>query len=369
MAAFRMSASLFRRSLQALRTSRGRRRSTTTHLVSLRSLAGVAVLGLVAVWLTGNLAREPTLFLQLMAIGLTIGGLYAMVALGFTLAYSIVDLINLPHGYVFVAGAVFSGNFLTQTLSVSGDTEAIALVGAIVLTLPLTMILCGLLSASIELIAYRPLRGGPRLAPLVTSVGVLFILDDIIVIWTRSSIVSIPSLLPEGAIFHLGHLSYRWNQLLVLVAVFVLLAALRWLTFHTLFGKAMRATAQNREAAALVGVNVNRTITATFFLAGALAGAGGLLSALYLTVVSWDQSLRLTLTAFTAAALGGIRSLGGAVVGALLIGLMETFNNGLDWRTPGPSWTVPLVMMTLILVLVFLPQGLFGGDEEGQHTL
>jgi branched-chain amino acid transport system permease protein len=340
-----------------------------TSLPSARSLAGVAVLGLVATWLVGNAVREPTLFMQLTAIGLTVGGLYALLALGFTLAYTIVDLINLPHGYVFVAGAIFSGNFLTQNLAMSSKTRAPLLAGGVVLTLALAMILCGLLSAAIELIAYRPLRNGPRLAPLVTSVGVIFILDNIIIVWTHSSIVNIPSLLPRETVFHLGRFTYRWDELLVLVGVFVFLGVLRWVVFKTLFGKAMRAAAQDREAAAMAGVNVNRTITATFLLAGALAGAGGLLSVLYLTVISWDQSLRLTLTAFTAAALGGIRSLGGAVVGAFLIGLMESLNNGLTWHTPGPSWTLTLVMMTLILVLVFRPQGLLGGDDVRRPTL
>jgi branched-chain amino acid transport system permease protein len=327
------------------------------------SWAGAAVLGLVVVWLLGNAVREPTLFMRLAAIGLTIGGLYALVALGFTLVYTIVDFIHLPHGFVFVAGAVFSGNFLTQTLAVSSETGTPFLVAGIVLTLALTMILCGLLSAAIETVVYRPLRKGPRLAPLVASVGVIFILDNIIIVWTHSEIVNIPSLLPHGALLHLGRFSYRWDELLVLIGVFVSLGVLQWVTFKTSFGKAMRATAQDREAAAMVGVDVNRAITGTFVLAGALAGAGGLLSVLYLTVVSWDQSLRLTLTAFTAAALGGIRSLGGAVVGAFLIGLVESLNNGLTWHTPGPSWTQPLIMVTLIVVLAFRPQGLLGGRQ------
>jgi branched-chain amino acid transport system permease protein len=166
--------------------------------------------------------------------------------------------------------------------------------------------------------------------------------------------------LPQGAIFHVGGSPYRWANLIVVIITAPVLALLIWFVQKTKQGKAMRATAQDREAAAMLGINVNRTISITFALAGALAGAAGLLYAFYFTSVRFDQGFQLGLIAFTAAVLGGIGNLSGAVLGALLIGLIQSFNNGLSWHAPGSDWTESIVFSILILILVFRPEGLLG---------
>jgi branched-chain amino acid transport system permease protein len=160
--------------------------------------------------------------------------------------------------------------------------------------------------------------------------------------------------------FTVGGVPYTWNKFIVLVFTVPVLAALIWLVQRTRQGKAMRATAQDRDASAMMGINVNRTISFTFFIAGALAGAAGLLFALYTTNVHFTTGFRVGLIAFTAAVLGGIGNLPGAVLGALLIGMIESFNNGLGWVTPGSDWTTSIIFAILIVILVVRPEGLLG---------
>jgi branched-chain amino acid transport system permease protein len=226
--------------------------------------------------------------------------------------------------------------------------------------LVVTMAFCATINTTIELVAYRRLRNAPRLAPLITAIGMSFILQNIGLIWKGARPTSVPSILPTGEVFSIGGISYTWNKLIVLLFTVPVLLALIWLVQQTRQGKAMRATAQDREAAAMMGINVNRTISFTFLIAGALAGAAGLLYALYITNVRFDEGFRVGLIAFTAAVLGGIGNLPGAVLGALVIGLIEAFNNGLGWATPGSDWTQSIIFSILILILVFRPEGLLG---------
>jgi branched-chain amino acid transport system permease protein len=172
--------------------------------------------------------------------------------------------------------------------------------------------------------------------------------------------VAVPSVLPRGQVFKIGGVVYTWNKLIIVLITLPVLLALMWLVQRTRQGKAMRATAQDRDAAAMMGINVNRTISFTFLIAGALAGAGGLLYALYFTQIRFDQGFSLGLIAFTAAVLGGIGNLPGAVLGALCIGFIQAFNDGLRWHTPGSDWTQSIVFGILILILVFRPEGLLG---------
>jgi branched-chain amino acid transport system permease protein len=170
--------------------------------------------------------------------------------------------------------------------------------------------------------------------------------------------------LPHGTIFSFGSgnrgQTYQWDALIVVLITAPVLAALLWLVQRTKQGKAMRATAQDREAAAMMGIDVNRTISFTFLIAGGLAGAAGLVYALYFTSVRYDQGFQLGLIAFTSAVLGGIGNLPGAVLGALVIGLVQSFNNTLTWHAPGSDWTQSIVFAILILILVFRPEGLLG---------
>ena len=222
------------------------------------------------------------------------------------------------------------------------------------------MIICGVLNATIEFVAYKPLRSAPRLAPLITAIGVSFILQDVALAWKGPEYVSLPAILPRSEVFHLGGVVYTWNKLIVVIITVPVLLALMWLVRSTKQGKAMRATAQDKDAAAMMGINVNRTISFTFLIAGALAGAAGLLYALYFTQVRYDQGFQLGLIAFTAAVLGGIGNLPGAVLGALVIGFIQAFNEGLGWHSPGSDWTQSIVFSILILILVFRPEGLLG---------
>jgi branched-chain amino acid transport system permease protein len=231
----------------------------------------------------------------------------------------------------------------------------------IVPMLLIAMAFCSVLNVTIEFIAYRPLRGAPRLAPLITAIGVSFILENGGLVWKGSAPVNLrDNILPNGTIFTAGAATYTWNKLIVVVVTVPTLLLLVWLVQKTRQGKAMRAVAQDKEAAAIMGIDVNRTISFTFLIAGALAGAAGLLFALYVTSVSFDTGFRLGLFAFTAAVLGGIGNLPGAVVGAMCIGMIEQFNNGLTWHSPGSDWTTSIIFSVLILILVFRPEGILG---------
>jgi len=224
----------------------------------------------------------------------------------------------------------------------------------------LAMLTCGALNATIEFIAYRPLRHAPRLAPLITAIGVSFIIEDVGLAWKGPNYVPAPDVFPHSTAFSIGSVDVQWNKLIVIGLTIPVLLGLTYLIQRTRQGKAMRATAQDKDASAIMGINVNRTISFTFLLAGGLAGAAGLIYAVYFTSVRFDQGFQLGLIAFTAAVLGGIGNLPGAVLGALLIGMIQAFNNTLSWHAPGSDWTQSIVFGILILILVFRPEGLLG---------
>jgi branched-chain amino acid transport system permease protein len=309
------------------------------------------------------MAASPSAFTFLLFVGITNGSMYALIALGFTLSYSAIGLINLPHGYVFMTGAVLSGHLL-GTVGVNESSSFVRNLPAILMVLLVVMSVCGLLSAVIEVVAYRPLSTAPRLSRLVTSIGVLFILNNIIIVWTDSKPVALPDLLPKGEVFSAMGVAYTWDKLIVLISMALVLVSLFFALQRTRLGMSIRAAIQDSIGAQLVGVNVARTVTIAFFLAGALAGAGGQLYAMYFTNVSWDHALRITLIAFTAVVLGGIESLIGAVLGAMVIGITESFVNGFEWYSPGSEWTESVVISVLIILLVFRPQGLLGEEPR-----
>jgi branched-chain amino acid transport system permease protein len=317
------------------------------------------LIGLLVFWLIVNFVKGPAEFTNVFFIGLTNGAVYALVALGYTLVYGILELINFAHGDVFMLGGMISATILTA-FNLEASASASSLVPALLVSLVVGMLICGALNATIERIAYKPLRNAPRLAPLITAIGMSFILQDIALAWKGPEYVSLPAILPRSQVFHIGGVSYTWNKLIVVLITVPVLLALMWLVRSTKQGKAMRATAQDKDAAAMMGINVNRTISFTFIIAGALAGAAGLLYALYFTQVRYDQGFQLGLIAFTAAVLGGIGNLPGAVLGALVIGFIQAFNEGLGWHSPGSDWTQSIVFSILILILVFRPEGLLG---------
>ena len=341
--------------------------STETIVRARRRVSGVAPivgLGLVAllvVWLAINFEKAPALFVKAFLIGITNGSVYALVALGYTLVYGILELINFAHGDVFMLGGMMSATFLVDVFNLDTGASAGSLWPALFASLAISMVFCGVLNASIERIAYRPLRRAPRLAPLITAIAMSFILQNVGIAWKGPNYVALPiNMLPHGVVFHIGRNTYTWDALIVVLLTFPVLVALVWLVQYTKQGKAMRATAQDREAAAMMGIDVNRTISFTFLIAGGLAGAAGLIYAVYFTSIRFDQGFQLGLFAFTAAVLGGIGNLPGAVLGALFIGLVQSFNNTLGWHAPGSDWTQSIVFSILILILVFRPEGILG---------
>jgi len=333
------------------------RRSFASYLMPTIATILVAIL---VVWLVVNFVKGPAYFVNIGFIGLTLGALYALVALGYTLVYGILELINFAHGDVFMLGAMFSATMILSVFHLTPHASTGTLVAAIVGSLVVAMAACGILNAVIERVAYRPLRGAPRLAPLITAIGVSFILEDIAIAWKGPSYVAVPSLLPKGNVFSAGGVTYTWEKFIVVLVTVPVLLVLTWLVKRTRQGKAMRATAQDRDAAAMMGIDVNRTISFTFLIAGALAGAGGLVFALYFGQIRYDTGYQLGLIAFTAAVVGGIGNLPGAVLGALCIGFIQAFNEGLLWHAPGSDWTESIVFSILILILVFRPEGLLG---------
>jgi branched-chain amino acid transport system permease protein len=322
--------------------------------------AATLLLGLLVLWLAVNFVKGPAYFFTIAFIGLTNGAVYALVALGYTLVYGILELINFAHGDVFMLGGMISATMLISVFGLTASSSTGALVVILLGSLAVAMAACGLINVSIELVAYRPLRGAPRLAPLITAIGMSFILQNVAIGWKGPSYIAIPRVLPTGNVFSIAGVVYTWEKLIVVIVTVPVLLSLMWLVLKTRQGKAMRAAAQDRDAAAMMGINVNRTISFTFLIAGGLAGAAGLLYALYFGQVRYDTGFQLGLIAFTAAVLGGIGNLPGAVLGALSIGFIQAFNEGLSWHTPGSDWTQSIVFSILILILVFRPEGLLG---------
>ena len=325
------------------------------------TLGALVVTGAVGFWLVENFVRSPTIFLSLVLIGITTGCIYALVAMGYTLVYGIVDTINFAHGDVFIFGAMISASIARGAKLGHGSPARDLLVLA--LMLGAAVALSAGISGLIELIAFRPLRNAPRVASLIATIGVVYILRNILLVWQGNNFNSVDPVLPGGRIFRIYAFSFTWDKLIVIGLTFGLLVGLVLILGRTRYGQAIRATSQDREAAALVGVNVNRTIFSTFVLAGALAGAAGFVYLVYVTNVSWDQGFHLGLIVLTAAVLGGIGSPVGAVLGALVIGVTEALNDGLSWHAAGSDWTLTIAFVILIVMLVLRPTGLVGKAE------
>jgi branched-chain amino acid transport system permease protein len=314
---------------------------------------------LLFVWLVINLIKTPSDFFTVFLIGITTGSVYALVALGYTLVYGILQLINFAHGDVFALTGLVASTLLLSVFGLDETSSVLAIVGGLLGTLVIVVAFGAVLNATIEFVAYRRLRQAPRLAVLITAVGMSFIVQNISLAIYGVNFRSIPPLISEGNVFKIGNVSYQWNQLFAVLATVPILILLRWLVQSTRHGKAMRATSQDPDAAAIMGVNVNRTISFTFLLAGGLAGVAGLLYLIEFNI-RYDTGFELGLIAFTAAVLGGIGNLSGAVLGSLIIGLIQAFNEGLSWLAPGSDWTRSIVFGILIAILVFRPEGLLG---------
>jgi branched-chain amino acid transport system permease protein len=292
--------------------------------------------------------------------GLSNGAIWALVALGYTLVYGIIELINFAHGDVFMIGSFVSFG-LWGTLGLTLATGPLGLVGGLLITLIVSMVACGSLNAMIERVGYRPLRGAPKLAPLITAVGFSFILQNVGLLWLGGSQKSVPDLIDsQKELVDLAGVSIKQGDVLAIGVTIPLLAVLGAFVARSRMGKAMRATAQDPEAARLMGINVDTTISFTFLLGGLLAGAAGLIYALYQTNIWYFQGFAAGLIAFTAAVMGGIGNLQGAVLGGLIIGCIQQISD----NRIGGQWTPAVVFAYLVLIMVFRPQGLLGEETK-----
>jgi branched-chain amino acid transport system permease protein len=323
------------------------------------SVLGVLFVILIAVWLLRNFIADPQEFINISLIGLTTGSIYALVALGYTLVYGILQLINFAHGDVFALCGLVSSSIMIGLFNLSGGEAAAVIAAGLLGTIVLTMLFGATMNATIEFVGYRRLRNQPRLTMLITAVGMSFIVQNISLAIYGVNYRSAPELIPETPAFTIGEVSLSWNKLSVILITIPVLLGLTWLVRSTKQGKAMRATAQDQDAAAMMGINVNRTISFTFLLAGGLAGAAGVLFLMQFNM-RYDTGFELGLIAFTAAVLGGIGNLAGATLGGLLIGFIQAYNEGLAIWSPGGDWTRSIVFGILIAILVFRPEGLLG---------
>ncbi len=309
-----------------------------------------------------------TLFIQEIVVGLTTGAIYALIALGYTMVYGIIELINFAHGDVFMIGTFVSISILGLLgINASSHTGGFTLVGILVVTCLGSMLICAVLGVVIERVAYRPLRNAPRLAPLISAIGVSLILENFGSLWKGVSYVSFPQIFPQitYTLFTLpgGAVTISSVNILVLVVALVLMVGLQWMVTRTRIGRAMRAVAQDREAAALMGVNVDRIIAITFFIGAALAGAAGFIYGLQYGSSIFYIGFQLGLIAFTAAVLGGIGNLVGAMLGGVVIGIISALSSLIPSSVlphGGDAWQNAIIFAILILILVFRPSGLLG---------
>jgi branched-chain amino acid transport system permease protein len=286
---------------------------------------------------------------------LTVGGIYALIALGYTMVYGIIELINFAHGDLFMLGTFVSMTVLLSLGLTGPQTDIVTLAIGLLAAFLVTMPIMGLIGVTIERFAYRPLRNAPRLAPLITAIGVSFIIQNVVQqVWGINE--STPQIFPLQWRFTLFGASISWLSVFIVVVTAVLTIALQLFVSRSRLGRAMRSTAQDREAAQLMGVNINVTIALTFLLGTALAGAAAVVYGLSRGSINYQLGFIAGLFAFTAAVLGGIGNLTGAVLGGFIIGFVQVITVQLGYS----PWQEAVVFAVLIIVLVFRPSGLLG---------
>jgi branched-chain amino acid transport system permease protein len=298
------------------------------------------------------------IFLQQILNGLVLGSMYALVALGYTMVYGIINLINFAHGDVLMVGALVSWTVVTA-LADSGMPGWLIML----ISLLCAIVICMALNFTIEKVAYRPLRNAPRLAPLITAIGVSLMLQTIAMIVWKPNPKPYPLLLPTDPIA-IGGAVISVTQVLILATSAVMLSGLLWLVHRTKLGRAMRATAENPRVAALMGVRPDMVISATFIIGAALAAVAGVMWAANYGTVQHSMGFLPGLKAFTAAVMGGIGNLTGAMVGGVLLGLIEAIGAGylgdLTGGVLGSHYADIFAFIALILVLTLRPSGLLG---------
>jgi branched-chain amino acid transport system permease protein len=325
------------------------------------------------------------IFLQQMVNGLTLGSVYAIVALGYTMVYGIIQLINFAHGEVVMIGAMVSFTVITTLVGANTGLPPIAIVGAGVLC---AIPVCVAVGYTLERVAYRPLRNAPRLAPLITAIGLSIILQNLaMIIWTRNPIPfpQIVTVVPYHITGNTDGATITNVQVVIILTSVAMMAGLLALVYRTRLGTAMRATSQNQQIAGLMGININTIIALTFVIGAALAAVAGVMVGTYYGIAQYQMGFLLGLKAFSAAVLGGIGNLGGAMLGGLLLGVIEALGAGYvgdltnlcqiaHWSTAiaercvgdpnltlfGSNYQDVFAFLVLITVLIFRPSGLLG---------
>lgn len=304
-------------------------------------------------------------FWQFVAIGLITGSLYALIALGYTMVYGIIELINFAHGDLFMLGSFFALQMAlwigaaalpgTTGFALPGTGEAALAIAIMLLAAPL---FCALLNVGIDRWIYKPVRRAPKLAAIVSAIGVSFVLMQIGVVWFGSVDLDFPNLVGSHDLLAGtgAPLRLSYKDLMVIAVTVPAMIALTVLVKYTTLGKAMRAAAQDPNAALLMGINVDRVIAATFAIGGALAGVASVVYGLYFNTVGYAMGFQNGVYAFTAAVLGGIGNIPGAVLGGILIGLIRSLGSAYV----GEVWSEALIFVILIVILIFRPTGLLG---------
>ncbi|MGP7819216.1 branched-chain amino acid ABC transporter permease [Niallia sp. 01092] len=311
---------------------------------------------------------------QVLIDGLTLGAVYAVIALGYTMVYGILELINFAHGEIFMTGA-FIGTAVLIVLTSLGWTAMLPAVLSLIIMLVISSLITGLMGMGIERVAYRPLRKAPKLIALISAIGISFLLQDIVRFITElykgNYILTSPNFFEGQIKVHLDSIipgiqnpHFKSSFLVVIIVAIILMIALDLFVNRTKWGMAMRAVAQDRETASLMSINVNKVISVTFFVGSALGGATGVLFAIQYGTIDPYIGFILGLKAFTAAVLGGIGNIRGAMVGGLIIGLIEMFTAAnlsvLTGGLLGAEYKDVVAFAILIIVLIFKPEGLFG---------
>ena len=300
------------------------------------------------------------IFLQQLINGLVLGSVYALVALGYTMVYGILELINFAHGEITMMGGMVALAVIGALGIAVPGMPGLVLLGASMLV---AIAVCMALGLLIERVAYRPLRNAPRLAPLITAIGVSIILQNVAMLIWGKQYIAFPPILPQGRHTVLGA-TISDTQIIILLLAAGLMLGLTLLVQKTRLGRAMRATAQSRQVASLMGVDANRVIATTFLIGSALAAIAGVMVSAYYGLAHYYMGFLLGLKAFSAAVLGGIGNLAGAMLGGLLLGVIESFGAGyigdLTGGFLGSHYQDVFAFFVLILVLVFRPSGLLG---------
>jgi branched-chain amino acid transport system permease protein len=290
-------------------------------------------------------------FIELFFSGLTRGSIYALIALGYTMVYGIIGLINFSHGEIYMIGA-FTALIVSTVLNIYG----FPLPAIIILTLVASAVWAAAYGFTVEKLAYQPLRSAPRLSPLISAIGMSIFLQNYVLLAQTSDFVPFPALIPDFD-FMEPYVSFiGTTDMVILVTTTIVMLALTWLIKFTRTGKAMRATAQDQKMAMLVGINVDNVISITFIIGSALAAIGGMLIASHIGQINFYIGFIAGIKAFTAAVLGGIGSIPGAVLGSFILGLTESFATGYV----SSDYEDVFAFSLLVLILIFRPSGLLG---------